>query len=124
MWKELRQIYINEQPTPRATSDLCISPYETWLSVICCFYFFLQKKLCAAPTLKKREKKSNWKARRAVMSFSVFFVFGQQLNRDQSERATKAQTVENCKDETHFPTLCRGQDFKGKHPGLSFNTVN
>lgn len=28
------------------------------------------------------------------MSFSVFFVFGQQLNRDQSERATKAQTVE------------------------------
>lgn len=28
------------------------------------------------------------------MSFSVFFVFGQQLNRNQSERATKAQTVE------------------------------
>ncbi len=28
------------------------------------------------------------------MSFSVFFVFGQQLNRDQSERATKAQSGE------------------------------
>lgn len=86
-------------------------------------FLFAEKTLCS-PHPKKREKKSNWKARRAVMSFSVFFVFGQQLNRDQSERATKAQTVENCKDETHFPTLCKGQDFKGKHPGLSFNTVN
>lgn len=56
MWKEWRQIYINEQSTPRATSDLCISPYETWLSVICCFYFFLQKQLFAAPTLKKQKR--------------------------------------------------------------------
>lgn len=66
------------------------------------------------------KNKSNWKGRRAVTTFSVFFVFGQQLNRDQSECATKAQSREKerlSQMSRAFRTVCRGIE-------LGFNTVN
>ena len=78
--------------------------------------------------LPPRKNKSNWKARRAVMSFSVFFVFGQQLNRDLSECATvKAQSGEReqlHRRGTFSLTVCRGQDFKDKPSEVNCNTVN
>lgn len=80
---------------------------------------------CRLPPWKN---KSNWKARRAVMSFSVFFVFGQQLNRDLSECATvEAQSGEReqlHRRGTFSLTVCRGQDFKDEPSEVSCNTVN
>lgn len=73
------------------------------------------------------EDKSNWKARRALMSPSFFFVFSQQLNRDQSQLSTKEQSIQR---ETAtqwrqiFSTVCRGHSFKDKPSELSLNTVN
>lgn len=80
------------------------------------FLFLFAEKTFCSPHPKKREKKSNWKARRAVMSFSVFFVFGQQLNPDQSERATKTQTVEKelQRWDTFFQLYAEGKTSKAK----------
>lgn len=58
---------------------------------------------------------------RAVMSFAVFLVFGQQLSCDE---LPKAKGTAPPQMRSIFLTVCRGQGLKGKLALFSLNPVN